>query len=158
MSQPAYQEFGPEAIPEVTDAGIRVRVLAGKYANSEASTPGVIVDPHTDLRYLDVHLEPGAEFRQPLESELRGFIYVYEGDAHLGARKLHAHSFNVLGAGDRVELGAGDAGARFILVAGRPIGEAIVQYGPFVMNSRDEIEQAMRDYRDGRLVRAGKTT
>jgi redox-sensitive bicupin YhaK (pirin superfamily) len=60
----------------------------------------------------------------------------------------------VLAAGDQVQLSAGTEGARLILVAGRPIGEAIVQYGPFVMNSREEAEQAMRDYRDGSLVRA----
>ena len=154
MSDPAYQEFGPEAIPEASDAGLRVRVLAGEYASRESVTHGVIDDPHTDLHYLDVHLAPGVEFCQPLDSHLCGFFYVYEGDVHIGSLGLPRHSFNVLGAGDAVKLAAGNSGARFILVAGRPLGEAIVQYGPFVMNSREEIEQAMRDYRDGTLVRA----
>ena len=167
MSDPAYQEFGPEAIPEVVDAGVRVRVLAGEYLANEnvaneyagqgATTRGVIDDPHTDLRYLDVSLEPAAIFSQPLDAALRGFVYVYAGDAQAGRQALPQHSFSVLGAGDAVQLVAGPAGARFILVAGRPIGEAVVQYGPFVMNSRDEIDQAMRDYRDGTLVRAKAT-
>jgi redox-sensitive bicupin YhaK (pirin superfamily) len=157
MTDPAYQEFGPEAIPEVVDAGVRVRVLAGEYAGQGAITRGVIDDPHTDLRYLDIRLDADASFSHPLDVALRGFVYVYEGDARIGQHPLPRHSLNVLGAGDTVQLVAGAAGARLILVAGRPIGEAVVQYGPFVMNSRDEIEQAMRDYRDGTLVRAKAT-
>jgi redox-sensitive bicupin YhaK (pirin superfamily) len=172
MSAPAYQEFGPQAIPEVAGDGIRVRVLAGEYVANEhaandysgqdATTRGVIDDPHTDLRYLDVRLDPGSTFSLPLSAALHGFIYVFEGEArisaqtaaHNGPQLLPQHSLSVLSAGDAVELNAGAAGARFILVAGKPIGEAVVQYGPFVMNTRDEIEQAMRDYRDGNLVRA----
>jgi len=154
MRDPAYQEFGSEAIPEVVGEGTCVRVLSGDYAGQH----GVIDDPHTDLRYLDVSLQPGSEFRLPLASALRGFIYVFEGEALIGSLNgpplLPQHSLSVLAEGDVVQLEAGAAGVRFILVAGRPIGEAVVQYGPFVMNTRDEIEQAMRDYRDGKLVRA----
>lgn len=154
MSAPAYQEFGPPAIPEVAGDSFRVRVLAGEYSGDDATTRGVIDDPHTDLRYLDVRLDPSSAFSLPLATALRGFIYVFEGEAEIGSQLLPQHSLSVLSAGDAVELSAGAAGARFILVAGKPIGETVVQYGPFVMNTRDEIEQAMRDYRDGRLVRA----
>lgn len=150
MSDPAYQEFGPDAIPEVTADGIRVRVLAGEYAN----TQGVIADPLTDLQYLDVSLEADVGFSLPLASALRGFIYVFEGEAQIAGQAMPQHSFSVLGAGDAVELCAGSAGARLILVAGKPIGEPAVQYGPFVMNTREEVERAMRDYRDGTLVRS----
>lgn len=150
MCDPAYQEFAPAAIPEVAGEGIRVRVLAGEYSGQR----GVIDDPHTDLLYLDVRLAANAVFALPLASVYTAFSYVYEGDALIGQNALPQHSLNVLGQGDGVEMSAGHAGARFIMVAGRPIGEAIVQYGPFVMNTREEIEQAMRDYRDGTLVRA----
>lgn len=150
MSDPAYQEFAPEAIPEVAGEGVRVRVLAGEYGGRR----GVIDDPLTDLHYLDVDLSPHADFNLPLASAYAGFVYVYAGDAQAEQRELAPHSFSVLGAGDAVQLTAGAAGARLILVAGRPIGEATVQYGPFVMNTRAEVEQAMSDYRNGTLVRA----
>ncbi|OYY93562.1 MAG: hypothetical protein B7Y41_12490 [Hydrogenophilales bacterium 28-61-23] len=149
MSDPAYQEFAPEAIPEVAGEAVRVRVLAGEYAGQR----GVIDDPHSDLLYLDVTLQPDRVFDAPLASARRAFVYVYEGGALIEAAHLPQHSLSVLGQGDSVRMTAGPEGARFILVAGRPIGEAVVQYGPFVMNTRAEIEQAMRDYRDGRLVR-----
>jgi hypothetical protein len=149
MSDPAYQEFAPEAIPEVAGEAVRVRVLAGEYAGQR----GVIDDPHTNLLYLDVSLEPNACFSVPLTSAFCAFTYVYAGGAQIEAAELPQHSLSVLGPGERVDMVAGAGGVRFILVAGKPIGEAVVQYGPFVMNSRDEIEQAMRDYRDGKLVR-----
>jgi len=150
MSDPAYQEFSAAAIPEVAlDAG-RVRVLAGEFGGVR----GVIEDPATDVLYLDVSLAAAARFSLPLSETHNAFVYVFEGAARLAGQELQTHSLAVLGAGDAVEIAAGEAGARFILVAGRPIGEPVVQYGPFVMNTREEIEQAFADYRDDRLVRA----
>jgi redox-sensitive bicupin YhaK (pirin superfamily) len=154
MSDPAYQEFTPTAIPEVVEEGVRVRVLAGEYSGQR----GAIDDPHTDLLYLDVHLAANAGFSVPLASAYTAFTYVYEGGARVGDSDLPKHSLSVLREGDSVAMSAGPDGARLILVAGRPIGEPAVQYGPFVMNTRDEIEQAMRDYRDGKLVRAKAAT
>lgn len=150
LSDPAYQEFSAAAIPEVTAASAQVRVLAGEFNG----TRGVIDDPATDVLYLDVTLDAGAAFSLPLADSRNAFVYVFEGDARLAGQDLKTHTLAVLGTGDTVEIEAGEAGARFILVAGRPIGEPVVQYGPFVMNTRDEIEQAFADYRDGRLVRA----
>lgn len=150
MSDPAYQEFSAAAIPEVAlDAG-RVRVLAGEFGGVR----GVIEDPATDVLYLDVSLAAAARFSLPLSETHNAFVYVFEGAARLAGQELQTHSLAVLGAGDAVEIAAGEEGARFILVAGRPIGEPVVQYGPFVMNTREEIEQAYADYRDGRLVQA----
>ncbi len=148
MSDPAYQEFSSAAIPEVAlDAG-RVRVLAGEFNG----THGVIVDPSTDVLYLDVALSAHAAFSLPLDASRHAFVYVFEGSARLGKDELAKHTLAVLGSGDTVDITAGADGARFILVAGRPIGEPVVQYGPFVMNTREEIEQALADYRDGTLV------
>ena len=149
MADPVYQEFSPEAIPEIRQGAVRVRLLAGKYGGKR----GVIDDPGTDVQYLDVTLDPGAVFARDLANSYNAFVYVYEGSAATGAATLPQHSLAVLGEGDQVEIVAGEAGARFILVAGKPIGEPVVQYGPFVMNTQAEIEQAFRDYQAGHLVR-----
>jgi hypothetical protein len=149
MSDPQYQEFSAAAIPEVAVEGGRVRVLAGEFGKVR----GVVEDPATDVLYLDVSLEPGANFRHLLSDARNAFVYVFEGGARLGTEALKTHQLAVLGAGDAVEIVAADAGARLILVAGRPLGEPVVQQGPFVMSSREEIEQAFNDFRDGRLVR-----
>jgi quercetin 2,3-dioxygenase len=149
MADPAYQEFSAEAIPEVALEQGRVRVLAGEFGG----TRGIIDDPATDVLYLDVSLAAASRFSLPLEATRNAFVYVFEGSASLAGDALATHTLAVLGAGDTFEITAGEAGARFILVAGRPLGEPVVQYGPFVMNTREEIEQAFADYRDGRLVR-----
>lgn len=149
MSDPAYQELAAEAIPEVRREGIGVRVLSGEYAG----TRGPIEDPNTGVLYLDVALQPGASFVHDVPSTHTLFVNVYEGAAAIGDSELPRHHLAVLGEGDTVALTAGAEGARFIVVAGRAIGEPVVQYGPFVMTSSEEIEQAMRDYRDNRLVR-----
>jgi hypothetical protein len=148
MSAPAYQEFSPEAIPVYSGDGVCVKVLTGRY---EYLT-GPIEDPHTDVQYLDVTLDGARTFTQALGSDRQAFIYVFEGEATLEDYGLPKHTLAVLGAGDRVRIGASGGGARFILVSGRPIGEPIEQYGPFVMNNPMEIHQAMADYRDGKLV------
>ncbi len=145
MSAPAYQEFSPEVRAE----GITVRILAGEYAGVR----GAIDDPHTDTRYFDIRLDPGVHITMPLPATHAGFAYVFEGSAQIAGQALPRHGLGVLAEGDTLEIAAGDAGARLILVAGRPLGEPIVQYGPFVMNTREEIEQAFTDYRDGTLAR-----
>jgi redox-sensitive bicupin YhaK (pirin superfamily) len=110
--------------------------------------------PNTEVLYLDVALDAGADFRLPVPASHNAFVYVFEGDAETAGQALPRHSLAVLGEGDEVDLAAGPEGARFILVAGKPIGEPVVQYGPFVMNTRQEIEQAFADYRAGALVKA----
>ena len=154
MTDPAYQEFGPSAFPVVEEAGRRVKVLIGEYAGVR----GPVDDPNTRVLYLDAELAPGAVFIQALPAGHAGFVYCFEGDARLGDTPLRRHEMAVLGeSGETVEVTAGEQGARFILVAGRPLGEPVVQYGPFVMNTREEIERAFADYRDGRLVRTRAT-
>lgn len=150
MSAPGYQEFSPETIPEVQSDGSRVRVISGEYDGQR----GPINDPYTDVHYLDVSLNADHAFAYPLPADLNAFVYVFEGDAILAGTSLPQHTLAVLGSGDAIEITAGHNGARFLLVAGRPLKEPIVQYGPFVMNTREEIERAMQDYQNGRLVRA----
>jgi len=126
-----------------------VKVIMGRYG--EHHSP--IGDPHTQVQYLDVALESGQSFRHALDAGITAFLYLFEGSAAIAGSPLHTHNLAVLSEGDALEVIAGEHGARFILVAGRPLNEPIVQYGPFVMSSRVEIEQALDDYRSGRLVR-----
>ena len=153
MSDPAYQEFSSGTIPEVQDAagngGARVRILSGQFGGRT----GPISDPFTHIQYLDVNLDPWRTFAHTIGSDMNACVYVFEGDATMEDTPLPQHTLAILGPGERVEITAGAKGARFILIAGQPISEPIVQYGPFVMSTREEIEQAFQDYRDGRLVR-----
>lgn len=149
MSDPAYQEFASRQIPEVNAEGKQVRVLAGEYQGQA----GIIHDPHTQVCYLDVRLAAGVDFKLPLPTSHNAFIYVFEGNATSQEQILPQHSLVVLGQGDEIVVQAGSEGARFILVAGKPLNEPIVQYGPFVMNTREEINQAIADYQTNQLVR-----
>jgi len=152
MSAPAYQEFSAATIPEVKEGGAQVKILSGEFGGQT----GPIKDPHTYVLYLDVNLDPQCTFAHAIAADMNAFVYVFEGNAAIGDTLLPQHALAILGDGEEaegVEITAGTKGARFILVAGQPINQPIVQYGPFVMTTREEIEQAMRDYRDGRLVR-----
>jgi hypothetical protein len=148
MSDPEYQDFGPEKIPVVETDGSRIRVIAGQYGE----TRGPIVDPNTEVLHFDVTLAAGRDFTRSIPPDLAAFTYAFEGDATSGDAKLPRHSLAVLDDGDSIDIRAGNDGARFILVAGRPLREPIVQYGPFVMTSREEIERAFFDYNNDRLV------
>jgi redox-sensitive bicupin YhaK (pirin superfamily) len=103
--------------------------------------------------YADIHLASGASVTLPVPEGHNAMLYLYEGTASLGESSLQLSAANILADnGDQIVLDAGEAGARLLLIAGKPIGEPVVQYGPFVMNTREEIEQTLRDYRDGRLT------
>ena len=112
----------------------------------------------TDPTYFDIELPAGGSFEHTLPAGHTAFVYVYEGAIAIGdgnaARTVPLQAAGVLSPGDRVILEAGAQGARLILLAGRPLREPIVQYGPFVMNTREEIEQAIQDYQRGELVQA----
>lgn len=149
MSDPAYQEIPPASVPEIVDENLRIRLLAGTYQGRT----GPVTDQYTQTQILDVSLPNGAGFTHSLPNEHNAFIYVFEGSARMSDNEIPQHHLAVLSTGDTLQISAGQQGARFLLVAGRPLGEPIVQYGPFVMNTRAEIEQAMADYRDGTLVR-----
>ena len=150
MSAPEYQEIHPGAVPEILASGSRIRLLAGRHGDHE----GPVNDPHTEPRILDLALEGGVRHDLELPAGHTAFVHVFEGSGDIAGTPVPHQHLAVLGAGDTLEIGAGPEGLRALVVAGRPLGEPIVQYGPFVMNSREEIEQAMADYREGRLVRA----
>ncbi|MCF7221087.1 pirin family protein [Marilutibacter chinensis] len=152
MTAPQYQEFAPDRIPQTTPApGVSVKVIAGEVGDSR----GPIVQPATDPVYLDIALEPGVAWTYGLPEGHSAFAYAYEGGIAIGegedARDVPAQTLAVLGGGERLLLRAGETAARLILVAGRPLREPVARYGPFVMNTKQEIMQAFVDYQEGRF-------
>jgi quercetin 2,3-dioxygenase len=157
MTAPKYQEFGPERVPTAEPAaGVRVKVIAG----SVAGTRGPILQPATDPTYLDLAVKPEAQFVHALPHDYAAFLYVFEGSVKVGAgaegRVIQAQELAVLGEGEEVRVegvtpGEDGTAARAILVAGRPLREPVAKYGPFVMNTRDELLQAFQDYQTGRF-------
>jgi redox-sensitive bicupin YhaK (pirin superfamily) len=153
MDPPRYQDIPPDAVPEVAlEDGVTVRVLAGTVAGTAGPVRGIVTDPS----YLDFALPSGATLTYGLPGEHNAFLHVVEGGVAVGARgderPLIAGEVGVLGRGEALRCVAGDAATRVLLIAARPLGEPVAHWGPFVMNTRDEIEQAIADYRAGRLV------
>jgi len=146
MSDPEYQELPGKDIPEVTKNGVTVRVISG--TSLETTSP---IHSKTPTSYLHFKLAPNATHTQVVESEWNGFIYTLEGQLFIGddPNPTEAHFTVLLSKGDHVTLTAGPNGAHFVLIAGKPIGEPIFQYGPMVMTSQAEIMQAFNDYQMG---------
>jgi len=136
-------------MPEQED-GVEVKVIAGE----SAGVRGAVTRDATAPLYLDLHLPAGTVLGQRLESELNAFLYVYRGCATVAGTEVPERTMAILGntQGDGVLIEAGEAPVRALLVAGRPLNEPIVQYGPFVMNREEEIYAAVSDYREGRLA------
>ncbi len=157
MQPASYRDIGPEEIPEAPLPGGGVaRVLAGTLDVDGEAVTGPVTGKSTAPLYFDLHLTPSETLVVPVSDGLNGFVYVYDGIALAGSEqastKLEAGQAGVLGNGDSVRVVAGEHGARVLLIAGKPIGEPIVQHGPFVMNTSAEIDRAMSDYRDGTLT------
>jgi redox-sensitive bicupin YhaK (pirin superfamily) len=152
MTAPRYQEFAPESIPLAHPAeGVVVKVIAGAVGGVQ----GPIRQPATDPLYFDIALAANRRWEYALPEGHNAFAYVFEGAAAIGeganARPLATHDLAVLGGGERFVVSAGEGGARLLLVAGRPLREAVARHGPFVMNTREELMQAFVDYQQGRF-------
>ncbi|HXU93072.1 MAG TPA: pirin family protein [Gallionella sp.] len=156
MREPWYRDFSSEEIPEyVTPAGVTVRVIAGR-SNGVA---GAVTREITEPLYLDIHIPAGAEFSTAIPASHNAFIYVYRGAVQVGDTQVESRRMGILDNGisgnaaeaDGVALAATED-ARLILVAGKPLNEAIVQYGPFVMNTPEEIQRALQDFGSGRFA------
>ncbi len=152
MGEPRYQDIDPEAIPEHTlPSGGTVRVVAGRFEDVRGPVGGVATEP----MMLDVTLPAGASLDVPIDTGHNGFAYVFEGSARLGGVQqptARGHIAVLDRAGDGLRIEAVEQGARVLVVTGRPIDEPVARYGPFVMNTRAELEQAFADYRAGRLA------
>jgi len=155
MSRPKYRDLQAERLEETkTDGGASLRIIAGEAQGGRFSGPvdGLAVAP----KFIDVVLPPGATFREAVPRGHTAFAYVDNGEVRFGAehKAAHAPSLVIFGGGDVVEATAGAEGGRFLLAAARPLNEPIARYGPFVMNTRAEIEQTLEDLRRGRFARA----
>jgi len=151
MSAPWYRDFAAAELPRfVTDAGVDVTVIAGE----SHGVTGAVTREATAPLYLDLHLPAGARFEQPLPAGHNAFVYAYRGEVRIGAETLPAQRMAILAndaEADGVVIEA-TGEAKVLLIAGRPLNEPIAQYGPFVMNTDQEIYQALNDFRDGRLA------
>lgn len=155
MKAAGYRDIQAEEIPAVKlQNGGLAKVIAGTLINEGQATVGPIIGITTSPLFLDIHLPPNQLFTQPLASDYHAFLYVYEGDIEVGEPLISApkQAAIILDMGDQVQLKAGPQGAEFILLAALPLHEPIVQHGPFVMNTRTEIEQAIQDYQQQRLT------
>ena len=155
LCEPWYQDFKADQIPEVRHPGATVRVIAGQHAGVD----GAVRRAATEPLYLDVELAPGALLEQPLSDRHNAFVYVYRGGLQVGPGEGEAVALQRMAllantpGSDGVRLrNAGTEPARALLIAGRPLDEPIVQYGPFVMNTVEQIHQAVDDFRSGRLA------
>lgn len=146
MIPPRYQDIDPSLIPELDLEKGKVRVVAGALEGKVGPVSGIDVEP----TYLDVALQKGQSLNVPLPRTHTAFVYVSDGAMRVGNREVTRGNLAVLSAGDVVQLN-GENG-RALLIAGRPINEPVARYGPFVMNTDEEIRQAFADYRNGTLT------
>lgn len=155
MSQPRYQEVSAETIPAIEENGAKIRLIAGEYHQAKGPVSEIANQPI----YLDVTLNAGAEFSLPVPQGNFALAYLFEGEAIFGldeqdqGEHIQAVHMLVFDDGDAVRVRAAEnSQARFVFMAGTPFGEPIAPYGPFVMNTQEEIQQALRDLRNGTFV------
>ena len=149
--QPRYQDTPAERIPAVTGDWGRARIIAG-----EALGAAAVIETHIPILYLHLTIEPGKEVVVDVPADYQGFVYPLagSGDVAVSGNRLIDGQLGLLGEGGRVRLGVpadSPAAGDCLLLGGRPLGEPVARYGPFVMTTREEIEQAFQDFRDGRM-------
>lgn len=152
MMTPRYQEVPKEQIPEAAsaDGRVRVRVIAGEALGAKA-----VIDTRIPIQYLHFTLDPGAAVEQPVPAAANAFGYVFKGTAVIGGKRVEPHNLVAFARdGERVHLEAAADSAEpveLLLLSGEPIGEPVARYGPFVMNTREELIQAAEDYQSGKM-------
>ncbi len=154
MTRPKYRDLAAARLEEVETAeGARIRVIAGEAGGGRLVGPvdGLSVSP----KFMDVTLPAGVSFREAVEPGHTAFAYVEHGDLLFGPerRRVHGPALVVFGDGELIEASAAEKGGNFLLAAARPLREPIARYGPFVMNTRSEIEQTLSDLRTGHFIR-----
>ncbi|MBX8538593.1 pirin family protein [Pseudomonas cichorii] len=150
----SYRDIQPQDIPRLTtEAGVEVVVIAGRFDDGQVQQDGAVQRPDTEPQYFDFHLPAGRSISPLIPAGHRALLYVYEGAIEVEGCPQTVGASRLVRLADDGELQINSAeGARVLLIAGRPLREPVVQYGPFVMNTREEIEQALRDFRDDRLT------
>jgi len=151
MCAPRYQDIDPEGVPAVTtETGTDIRIIAGTVNGPDGQVNGPINGIAIEPTYLDITLGAGGVHEQGIPDGHTAFVYVFDGEAEIAGQGIEVDHLAVLGDGDGVRISS-SAGGRLILVAGRPFNEPIARYGPFVMNTKDEIRQAIDDFQNGRF-------
>ena len=149
MKPAAYQEYSSAQIPLLDlEEGVRVKLIAGSLSHQGAIVQGPVSDSSTQPTYIDIDLKPGASWELAVKPQQTVLLLVFNG----AMTDVSAGQMGIYQQGDALSLTASEQGARALLLAGTPLREPISQYGPFVMNTEEEIEQAIRDYNAGRLV------
>ncbi len=159
MTNPRYQDIPSSEIPEVKkENGLQVRIVAGNYEGVK----GAVTEIYADPEYLDVYIPAGSSFEQPIKRGHTAFAYVFEGEAIFGKFELgnlddgtnvKATKMIIFSDGDLVKVYANENPVRFLLVSGKPLNEPIARYGPFVMNTTEEIDTALKDLQKGTFVK-----
>ncbi|MDU8362464.1 pirin family protein [Pseudomonas syringae group sp. J309-1] len=154
LSDASYQDIQPENIPRLTTSnGVDVVVIAGLFDDGQVQQAGAVQRPDTEPQYFDFHMPAGSSISPRVPDGHRVLLYVYEGSLKVAGQQQTVSTSRMVRLSEEGELQLNTAnGARVLLIAGKPLREPIVQYGPFVMNTREEIEQALRDFRDDRLT------
>ena len=157
MKPAGYRDIQPHEIPELLLAnGTKIRVIAGTAETEQQTVQGAIQGISTEPLFLDVRLPANASFSNPVAHGHNAFIYPYEGKVEIGPssakRIIDAQTVGVLSAGDTIVVESGAEPAAFLVLAAKPLLEPVLQYGPFVMNTREQIEQAIYDYQHDQLV------
>lgn len=152
MTAPRYQDIAPENIPQLMPAhGVEVRIIAGRLGSVEGPVSGIATEP----LYFDIAIDAGADFEVPLPADHSAFLYVFEGTAGIGPasreQAVQRGQMAVLSKGTIVKITAHEGATRMILVAGKPLNEPVAKYGPFVMNTQEQIVEAVRDFQAGRF-------
>jgi quercetin 2,3-dioxygenase len=149
MSQPRYQEVIAGSIPVIEKDGVTIRLVAGDVDGIRGPVTEIAAAP----LYMDVKLAPGSRFSYPIPSGHTTLMYVFEGTGEFSGSVVESVSMVVFNDdGDQVEVKS-DAGVRFMLITGAPFKEPIVPYGPFVMNTREEIEETLRELKNGTFIK-----
>jgi len=144
MSQPRYQEVTAKDVPVIASDGVQVRLVAGIYGGIRGSVTEIAIQP----LYMDVTLSPGTHFELPVPVGHAANAYVFEGAGDFYGTQVEAVKMLIFGEGEHIEVST-ESGVRFVFMAGQPIREAIVPYGPFVMNTEAEIRQVFEDIKNG---------
>lgn len=153
MKEAGYRDIQADEIPMVQLAGNGwAKIIAGSLEIDGQTIDGAVQGTYTQPLYVDLSIAAGEHFEAMVPIDHQAFLYLFEGGLEIEGQALQRSSAALLGKGDRLVVTAGEAGARVLLLAGRPINEPVVQYGPFVMNTREEIDQTLQDYRNGRLT------
>jgi len=149
MMPPRYQDITSADIPEVSnvDETVWAKVIAGEALGVEA-----VIDTVIPITYIHVRMKPGATYIHSCDEAHNVMLYAFGGSVEVEGRSLHDGGLGLLTAGDSIEINAEDDGAEFLILGGPEIGEPIARYGPFVMNTRQEIYQAVEDFNNGTLA------